>query len=306
MAESFQDGANTLAWHPPEISYSQIAEGAWELYTTFGFLCPSYVCCVAEKRVEKHGEEWIKPLSHWPLHDGPDFSSVDISGVDVRSMGAEIALMALSREGSLLLQKILATDGSAYAKILDAFQWAFVYLATHPHANYVLSALVRNTGEGAGWIQAKVVQHFEELVTNPIGCRVISRLYENVHCNELGNLSELIMAAVGKLARHRFGRYSVQCLVHYEHYRLEIVALLSQNLPLYVQSRSSCRVIESVMEAGCSDDFVLSVRRTVANAPRYPTRFSEIKHRIEFTSSSVYTISVANLCLSEVSAEVAG
>ena len=232
--------------------------------------------------MEKHGEEWIKPLSHWPLHDGPDFSSVDISGVDVHTMGAEIALLALSREGSLILQKILTIDGSASAKIRDVFQWSFVYLARHPHANYVLSALVRNTGEGAGWILAEVVQHFGQLATHPIGCRLVSRLYENVHFNELADSSALIMAAFEKLVCHRFGRYSVQCLVHYEHYRLEIVALLSQNLPLYVQSRSSCRVIEAIMEAGCSDDFVLSARRAVADAPRSPTRFSEIKHRIEF------------------------
>ena len=87
----------------------------------------------------------------------------------------------------------------------------------------------------------------------------------------------MMMGSFDDLVCHRFGRYPVQCLVFTGDYRLEVVALLSQDLPRYVTFRSSCRVIETAMEVGCTDDFVLAVRRAVADAPKSPTRSQKTK-----------------------------
>jgi hypothetical protein len=241
---------------------------------------------VAEKSVEKEEQRPRTPLCGdppqqlWPIHDAPDSSSVDISNLHVEDMGgAQIAALAISREGSLMLQKVLECDDAAYDRIRDAFELSFAHLARHPHANYVLASLARRSQapKRLSWILGMVLRHFSRLAKHAIGCRVISRLYENVpHC-ELDILSEMIMGSFGDLICHRFGRYPVQCLVFTGDYRLEVVALLSQDLPRYVTFRSSCRVIETCLEAGCKDDFVLAVRRAVADAPKSPTRLQKTK-----------------------------
>jgi hypothetical protein len=261
--------------------YGEIVAGIVELYNRFGILCPSYMVFVAEKSVEKEKQKPPSSPQHlWPIHDAPDSSSVDVSNLHVEDMGgAQIAALAISREGSLMLQKILECDGAAYNHIRGAFELSFVYLARHPHANYVLAALARRSKEPerVGWILGKVLRHFSRLAKHAIGCRVVSRLYENVPHNELEILSEMIMGSFDDLVCHRFGRYPVQCLVFSWDYRLEVVSLLSQDLPRYVTFRSSCRVIETCLEAGCSDDFVLAVRRAVADAPKSPTRLQKTK-----------------------------
>jgi hypothetical protein len=258
------------------MQYGQIVAGIVELYNRFGVLCPSYMVFMAEKCVEKEEQKPPPPPQQlWPIHDAPDASSVDISNLHVEDMGgAQIAALAISREGSLMLQKVLECDDAAYDRIREAFELSFAHLARHPHANYVLASLARRSQapERLGWILGKVLRHFSRLAKHAIGCRVFSRLYENVPHRELEILSEMIMGSFDDLVCHRFGRYPVQCLVFTGDYRLEVVALLSQDLARYVTFRSSCRVIETAMEAGCSDDFVVSVRRAVADAPKSPTR----------------------------------
>jgi hypothetical protein len=272
-----EDGANTIVWHPPSMHYDQIVEGVLELYNRFGVLCPTYFCYVAEKVVDSDEEQKPPPplKKLWPIHDAPDSSTVDISDLHVEDMGgAQIASLAITRQGSLMLQKTLECDAAAYDRIREAFELSFAHLARHPHANYVLASLARRSQapERIGWMLGKVLRHFGRLSKHAIGCRVISRLYENVPLRELKILSEMIMGSFDDLVCHRFGRYPVQCLVFTGDYRLEVVQLLSQDLPRYVTFRSSCRVIETAMEVGCTDDFVLAVRRAVADAPKSPTR----------------------------------
>ena len=114
----FEDGARTLVWHPPQMTYDQIADGAREIYSHFGFLCPTYVCCLEDKeekqvrRKKKHPsrrlplrlvvlmgrgckvERPTMPRAEENLHpicdkrDDVDFSKVDVSDIDVAGLRA--------------------------------------------------------------------------------------------------------------------------------------------------------------------------------------------------------------------------
>ena len=85
-----------------------------------------------------------------PLHpicdraDDVDISKVSTAGFDVASLDlVRIGAMAVEFEGSLVLQKLLMTDWSAFAQIRDAVLLSFAHLARHPHANFVVAEAIR-------------------------------------------------------------------------------------------------------------------------------------------------------------------
>jgi len=127
-----------------------------------------------------------------------------------------------------------------------------------PHANHVLQKVILLLPASSSQfiIDELIVGQVAQIARHKYGCRIIQRLVEQCHANQVQELVESLLKDTTGLSRHPYGTYVVQNILEHglDEHRRWIVKVVAKDIRVLGAESHGCAVVSAALSYGTDAD----------------------------------------------------
>ena len=190
-------------------------------------------------------------LSIWQI--APDTLNVEHLPVLLRTVHKQVRMLALDARGCRIVQRTLElAHGESQLGMIAELKGHVCEMMQSPYGNYVLQICINVMRPSVVKFIMSELSHCYKpaaIARHKFGCRVLERLIEHFHPDELQDFLAEILADASRLCKHVYGNFVMQhILEHGTHIqRKQVIACLHEDLVGISVSNSACCVLDMAL-----------------------------------------------------------